>query len=658
MMQPDEGSYLAQAAAVAGFPNDMESEFRAGYSLIIAPAFWLADTPQGAWLGVKIINSVLFALTLAGLWLSARRLSPATDSRNLVLAVGLTSLYPMWLTMVGYSFAQIAFVPVFLFMFLAYLQAFSGGMRAWLGLGLLAGFLYWIHPMAVAPLIAVLAGGAWIALKRSSPGLFGVLFSSLAAMVLLYQFAIVPWLHAQMNISGLPALLDQPGWSEIALAVASFEGMESVLTHLAGEIFTLTVGTAGLIWLWLISFKTWTGTPEKENGASALPREAMLIFIAFTLLGSLGVSALMQAFASVSGQRLDHWIYASQVEVVLAPVLLLGVLTVSFRKLLWAIPLLVLCTIVLWLDVAGTSQLAPFEASSFWPSIWLPESGVWAWLAAGSGLIALVALAPRKVGMSALAVIFAWSAYVQIAWHENRSDDAMQRWNAALTIREQFPAGSCVAFEEPGIDNRLKTIFWVDFGFVLFDYPMKRMALEQWNSDCDGPLVSFNEEFGLPGTEVYTLALSQWGGPTAWARGLPPAGLAPISWNGETPIQSEVGTQKGSGIQSDGRAGFLVYGPYEPIMAGTYDFQVTGLVESNGHNIEVDVVDHSAGKTFARFKGLGNLRGSSDARLLKSRIVLKEDVERLEIRVHVEEDVDVYIDGYSLEFVPPETIDP
>ena len=41
MIQADEGSYLANAAAIAGFPNDMASSYHAGYSFLIAPAFRL-----------------------------------------------------------------------------------------------------------------------------------------------------------------------------------------------------------------------------------------------------------------------------------------------------------------------------------------------------------------------------------------------------------------------------------------------------------------------------------------------------------------------------------------------------------------------------------------------------------------------------------------
>jgi len=47
MIQADEGSYLANAAAIAGFPNDMASSYHAGYSFLIAPAFRLARCAPG-----------------------------------------------------------------------------------------------------------------------------------------------------------------------------------------------------------------------------------------------------------------------------------------------------------------------------------------------------------------------------------------------------------------------------------------------------------------------------------------------------------------------------------------------------------------------------------------------------------------------------------
>ena len=64
MIQADEGSYLANAAALAGFHNDMASSYHAGYSLLIAPAFWFAHTPSGVFPYREQANIFLFKVLI------------------------------------------------------------------------------------------------------------------------------------------------------------------------------------------------------------------------------------------------------------------------------------------------------------------------------------------------------------------------------------------------------------------------------------------------------------------------------------------------------------------------------------------------------------------------------------------------------------------
>ena len=169
MIQADEGSYLANAAALAGFPNDLAGSYSAGYSLLLVPAYWFASTPEGVWAGVKVINAALFFISVACLWFTAKILSPNSSKMHLAGAVALVSLYPMWVVLAGYSFAQIAFVPFFLIVFIVLSKAIENSWPTWFFLGIAAGFLYWIHPTAVAVLIALVFSCTFITIKRRIP---------------------------------------------------------------------------------------------------------------------------------------------------------------------------------------------------------------------------------------------------------------------------------------------------------------------------------------------------------------------------------------------------------------------------------------------------------------------------------------------------------
>ena len=61
MVFPDEGGYLLNAAALAGFKTDGASDYHAGYSLLITPAFLLGKNGGSVYFFVKVINTALFS---------------------------------------------------------------------------------------------------------------------------------------------------------------------------------------------------------------------------------------------------------------------------------------------------------------------------------------------------------------------------------------------------------------------------------------------------------------------------------------------------------------------------------------------------------------------------------------------------------------------
>src|SRR5690606_388518 len=68
VIQADEGSYLANAAALAGFENDFASSYSAGYSLLISPVFFSGAQPSTIWIAVKAINAGIYFLLALGVF--------------------------------------------------------------------------------------------------------------------------------------------------------------------------------------------------------------------------------------------------------------------------------------------------------------------------------------------------------------------------------------------------------------------------------------------------------------------------------------------------------------------------------------------------------------------------------------------------------------
>jgi hypothetical protein len=122
-----------------------------------------------------------------------------------------------------------------------------------------------------------------------------------------------------------------------------------------------------------------------------------------------------------------------------------------------------------------------------------------------------------------------------------------------------------------------------------------------------------------------------------------------VQCRGRDWIYSKVGVQTCEGIQTDGRRGYLMYGPYVPVDAGEYLLEMKGHVKAHGDKVVVDVVGGKKGTcVYGRFVGLGDTAGRDGKRiLLEKRVVLNASVDDLEIRVWVDEGAEISVDGYS-----------
>lgn len=524
MIQADEGSYLAGAAALAGFNNDMSGSYHTGYSILISPAFLVGDTPSIAWTSVKAINSILFFVTVFGLWLTAKNLKPEITEQNRLVGVVLVSLYPMWVVMVGYAFAQNAFVPLFLLVFLSFLRAIPGGTYTWILLGVVSGFLYWVHPTGVSPLIAIGISTAYITWHRRNYWALFSLLLTICIMVLAYRYVVTPWFQERMTLSGLEPRLHYPSISLFLATITTTDGIIELVARAAGQFFYLSIGTIGLIWLGFFALikdsskHLMSGT----NAMDVLRSRAVTVFLGLSVLGTVTLSALMlTSIAEASAARLDQWMYGRYVESMIAPILLVGALSLSFQKILWAIPIALLFAGFLSFGLDGVIHTAPFNVSTFWQEFLLRDKGLWVWLLAGCSLIVFVAVLPRKLGVLLIISIFSFSSYLQIKWHVGTSHAVANRWSAAKTIRNQHIPGTCVGFDLSGADSYGKHVYWFDFALILFDYELKRMSFDQWFKTCDGPLLSYDRDLDARGFMVFPIAAGSNGGPLVWMKGRP-----------------------------------------------------------------------------------------------------------------------------------------
>ena len=518
MIQADEGSYLANAAAIAGYRNDMASSYHAGYSLILAPLFKLGLEPSQIWVGVKVVNTALLILTVLMLGLLAKALYPEASFGDRLLGVVLTSLYPMWVVMVGYAFAQIAFVPFYLIVvYFFYRGVVSSAYLWWLLLGFAAAYVYWIHPMGMPVILAVfLASLYWARVSGRYGGAFLSIFGIVVG-VIVYKALFLPWLYDKMTISELPPHLHYPDASLVlSRLLHRFSSVDGALRHasiLGGHVFYLILGTLGLVVVGIWSLISWFisgfGSPQLQKVKAA---------IALLLLGGLLGALALSVLAMFGAERLDHWIYGRYVEGVLAPILLVGAMTRSWRQgILWAVPIAFASAALLSIGLGSYKHTAPFNVSTFWQEFFIRECGLWVWLLVGISIVVLVQLLPKKIALLGVIAFFVFNITLHIQYHAQNSKGAARRALAAEQIRQLYKPGTCIGFDLDGFSSYEKSVFWFDYGFKLYDYHLMRLDYDRWLASCDGPFFSYDRSL-LDDARVVPIVSSPHGGPTLFAK--------------------------------------------------------------------------------------------------------------------------------------------
>jgi hypothetical protein len=174
------------------------------------------------------------------------------------------------------------------------------------------------------------------------------------------------------------------------------------------------------------------------------------------------------------------------------------------------------------LNLGEYKNIVNCNVPAFWQQFKMYEEGVLFWAVTGLLLILIAALIPRRMGIVFIGCVFAYSAYLQIDWHDRGAKAADGLWRTALKVRESYPPGTCVGFDHSGINSSSRKRYWYGFGFVLFDYGFQRMSFDKWIADCDGPLFSYERNLNERKQGIYAAAASPDGGPVLWVKGKAP----------------------------------------------------------------------------------------------------------------------------------------
>lgn len=661
----DEIGYLSNAAFIAGSRIDGSSSYHFGYSLFLVPSYLLFSDTAAIWKSVLVTNALIFSAAFSVLYLIGEYL--CANRWHRIGYVLLAAAYPAYPIMSGYAYSQPAFVLVFLLSCFTLLRYPRTSYPGQLMFGFLVGFLYWVHPTALAVMVAAaIVGLASVAsdLKTLRPALLSVFVAAL--MIAAYKLLLHPSLMDAMTPEGFEAKKHYPAISEKLLAVLSFSAAVDFLTRFLGQLSYVIVSTLSILTVGLYVFPN---ILMSKNGkiVSIDINRPFYIFVLFSFIFLLfTVSAF---FLKDYGSALNTWFYGRYLEGLLLPILFISLVHRMDRRTNALISLSIIISFIVLFSFSGFTRtwLNLINISAFWPAILPIYDGVLWWFAAGAIGCALAIAAPRPVQISLLVVLFGLCTAEQINWHRGSFGITSTPSELPEFVRRNLEPGSCIGIGSGPEDRNyfLARERFNLYSYYLYDYRYERMTPERWAATCDGYYLSYQDADELAAlgavqvgmevkTRLFVYAKSfpkdadrrSYGpyfvqrlpadAPDRFALGVSAAEI--LQFRG-------VGAFGDDMLQTTGKAGFLFYGPYIHVAPGPLKFKVFGIA-NDVDGAWIDIASDGGRTIHAKFP-VQQTNGKIGV-LADGEFALPKAVRDFEIRLKVHEDSDIQFQHYDL----------
>lgn len=471
----DEAGYLLKAAALDGVRTDAYSSYYPGYSLLIAPAFWLASDPATVFRVVQVLNALLWGVAAWVMLVLGRRLAPEARERELYGAAALVSLYPAFLAFSCFALSENALTPLVLLLALLMLWLIERptSARALL-LGAGAGLLLLTNPRAAAvgaALLAALLPWAW-RMRRWVPYL-RVAAAAIVVFASLHLASRAFFLR-ELHLSGGAARGHYPGMRALTdqlLALAAPAEAAKFATAAAGQVAYLIAGSVGLAAVGAACLLRWLRHADE-------PRRMFARFA----LASLALTVLMTAFFMRGDARIDLLFYGRYSEDVIALALLPGALLGAGRRVWYGAALLLFAFGALLVAVYGatargwTVEINVIGLELYrWlgaPTVGVSGIRIAAIVAGGAILIGMLGrLAGTAAQRPLLGSAFAVGAFAaSCGYLRPESDFHAPQHSIARAIKAVPPTGRCVLYDLGAAD------YWGRYNYQYFLLPLRMRA--------------------------------------------------------------------------------------------------------------------------------------------------------------------------------------
>lgn len=624
--QQDEIGYLINAAFLAGHVIDGYSSYHAGYSIFIAPIFLFLNDPHAIWKGVQVVNAIFWGGSFFLLDVFMRKTVPSPQSSRRFLIIVLCAIYPPWIVISGYSFSQSIFIFFYLGATVALLNWRVKKSSSVLPHAILVGFLFWIHPTAVGIILSstiVILLACWISKRYQSLFLY---IAVVVGMMLIYKLGIQAWMMQEMTPKGYSARTHYPSILGLisSASKASFWGDFSLVIF--GQFAYLAISTFGVVIVGVIRLANIVQLKISGVVQDLDLKDSSSVFLGIFILSSV-LSVVMITALSFASQAhgpgsVDEWFYGRYVEGVVLPLVAIGLAnwrTQTYKVGLGVMIGIILIGALIQTYAAEGAYLNLVNIQGFWPQSLAPRLAIFMWFAIGAIVVSICILFFRISFFVPIVALLLITTKSHLQWHENILTNYSRPSAMIDYIRKNFLKGSCVGFDPYlplGATIQMAERIRL-YSFYLFDYGYKRMNLSQWQQYCDGPLFTYDLDLStqsnnmqLVGVEPNTsLRLIVKGGESKFDQEIRGSKYGPVMWGNsenfsclergacifrpafELSRQSQVGILDHNILATDGRSGFLFFGPYAELTNGSYVVKIQGSFQ-NLSGAVLDVVSN------------------------------------------------------------------
>jgi len=497
----DEIGYLYNALTLAGAKIEGASSYHLGYALFLAPVFALQFGDWGTWFTIVLVNTAFVLGTLYCTNATLREV--VTDQHNRLWAIGLCGIYPAAVAFSGYAFAQPAISFFFALACYSLIKPGNNNIRDLAIFGSAIGFLYWIHPTAIALAIAATLSLAIRSYARRTELVpAAVAIALMVGLILLHKLVAHPALVDAMTTQNATSQLHYPDMAGVFSQIANIDAFTRIIIRISGQFLYLTLATLGLFAVGLcVMFRQF-----RENHSAGKPtndkQNSLYAFIVLSLLGVAAMSAMM--FEALKADWASHFFYGRYLETMVFLPFAIGVMTwparTSHIRNLSAIALALFAVAVLlvsihdkvdWINVQGFWQLGVSNYN-------VPL----AFLMAAATLYAMNFL-ERPMQLRIIAALFALGIFKAQAYHHGEWLGRSAPSELPKLVSDAYPDATCIAYDpgrskapwRPTEDSKQHTRNLLErrvraYGYYLRNYEFRRMTIAEWRKSCDGPFLT------------------------------------------------------------------------------------------------------------------------------------------------------------------------